>query len=65
MIPKSWTPMPEVFKDQLANATEVGKVFGFAFYEHPKYGDEHPLLAVPRGSMAVYNTNDYNLPEYL
>jgi hypothetical protein len=65
MIPKTWTQMPGVTKDQLVNATEIAKVFGFTFYEHPKHGDEHPLLAVPKGSTAVFNTHDFDVPDYI
>lgn len=39
-------------KFKLKNPTLIGCVGGFQFYEHPTYGDEHPLLMItPEGKL--------------
>lgn len=45
-------------------STEVGKAFGWTFFEHPTKGDEAPLLAY-RDGHGVWNTYDYDIPDYL
>lgn len=66
-IPRTWEPT-------MINAAKLGtplaRAFGWTFYEHPTEGDEHPILAVSMDVMGkfgpmVYNTGDYDIPEYL
>lgn len=48
----------EAFK----TATEIGRVFGVTYREHPQRGDHAPVYArVPGG--AIFNTNDFDIPE--
>jgi len=48
----------------------LGRAFGWTFYEHPTKGDEAPILAAtldrigPQGPI-VYNTHDFDMPDYL
>lgn len=47
------------------NATEIGRGWGFIFYENPITGDNSPVLAVKNGGSAaspVWNTQDMDVP---
>lgn len=66
-VPASW----QIVKlDPNTLGAPLGHAMGWAFYEHPDYGDEFPILATrldkigPNGPI-VYSTNDYDLPDYL
>jgi hypothetical protein len=47
----------------------LARAFGWTFYEHPTEGDEAPILAVRSYRMEtggpVWNTGDYDIPDYL
>ncbi len=67
MAERAWTTLA-MRKGDLANATELMRKWGYIFYEDPVEGDEGTILAAhlrdgPDGP--VYDTNDFDLPEYL
>lgn len=66
MIPSHWTRVGPSLEGRIriGKATFLHQVFGYQFFEHPDYGDEAPILAMDKVGR-VYNTNDYDLPEYL
>lgn len=44
--------------------TVIGVAFGWTFYEHPTRGDDAPLLA-HRPGYTVWNTHDYDIPDFI
>lgn len=56
---------------ELIIAAEIGRAGGWIFYEHPDFGDEAPLVAVKNsdiafgGKITVYQTNEYEIPNFL
>lgn len=58
--------MPKFTAAQLAqDATLIVDVKGALFYEHPVYGDEHPLLAVICGEVVTTDFYDADDEEEL
>lgn len=66
-IPTDWT---ETDLDVFTLGEPIARAFGISFYEHPTKGDEVPILAAtldrigPKGPI-VWNTHDFDVPEYL
>ena len=46
-----------------SEATSFGRYQGFEFFEHPVYGDEHPIVAVHVRTRAQFYTGAYELEE--
>ena len=53
---------PNAAKFMKKNPTLIGTVAGVKFYEHPVYGDEHPLLAITKEGK-LKHTGCYELPQ--
>lgn len=49
----------QVFKD---SPTLVGVVGGVQFYEHPKFGDDYPLIAYDRKTKEMVLSTFWELP---
>ncbi len=66
MTPDTWKEMNGAVADKVrrGEATELARLFGFTFFEHPTKGDEHPILARSKSGQ-VFNTLDHELPEYI
>jgi hypothetical protein len=45
------------------NPTLIGTVSGIEYYEHPRYGDEYPLIAYDRELNLMGLSNFWELPE--
>lgn len=56
--------MPHLSAADFHHQTVLGYHTEWSFLEHPTLGDEHPLLAIRQGDDRVYNTGDFDLPEY-
>jgi hypothetical protein len=68
MKPKDWTETKIRFND--LRGEPIARSFGWTFWEHPKLGDEHPILAATLDKIGddgpiVYNTHDFDVSEYL
>ncbi len=63
-IPQDFTAT-KLDHSEVTKHAELARRLGWAFYEHPTKGNEHPLLAVRKGDRIVYNTNDFDVPDYL
>lgn len=66
--PEHWTET-DIRWDTLG-PEPLARGFGWSFFEHPTLGDEHPVLAVTLDRIGehgpiVYNTHDFDVPEYL
>ena len=68
-VPDGWKATDLTWRD-VAASTQLEQVFGWTFFEHPTKGDEGHVLAIsldhigPNGPI-VYDTGEYEVPEYL
>lgn len=68
--PEHWTETDIRWTMQLQGSGPLARCMGWSFYEHPTLGDEGHVLAVsldfigPNGPV-VYDTGDYDVPEFL
>jgi hypothetical protein len=66
--PDHWTETSLTWND--LRGEPLAKAFGWTFWEHPTKGDEHPVLAASLDRIGdhgpvVYDTHDFDVPEYL
>jgi len=53
-----------VFKDfDTSTATRIGIARGYALYEHPRHGDEFPVVAVKLQTGEKFNTYCYDIED--
>jgi hypothetical protein len=68
-IPTDWTET-NLTAERVCTGEPLARAAGITFWEHPRLGDLHPILAVtldkigPKGPI-VWNTHDFDIPEYL
>lgn len=68
--PEHWTATDLRWIDVSTVESLLHQACGWSFFEHPTEGDEHPVLAmsldyITEEGPVVWNTHDYDVPEYL
>lgn len=68
-LPTEWIATELSYAD-VVRGEPLARSFGWTFWEHPQLGDGFPVLAISLDRIGdhgpiVYNTGDYDVPEYL